>query len=287
MNALHRMSRRQLLHAGALGAAALTAAKFSPQLFADSPAPSADPYRGLKMGVASYSLRKFTLDQALDMTRELGLKYICLKDMHLPLKSSAAECRAAHDKVAAAGLTLLGGGVVTFRKRDEVRNVFQYAKDAGMPTIVASPDPELLDEIESMVKEFDIRLAIHNHGPGDKWYPSPSDALRAVENRDKRMGLCIDVGHTVRIGEEPVAAIQRCAGRLYDFHIKDVSEATAKGTPVVLGTGIIDIPGVLKALLSVGFSGHLGLEYERDAEDPMPGMQKSLAYIRSSIAAMS
>ena len=108
----------------------------------------------------------------------------------------------------------------------------------------------------------------------------------AVESRDKRMGLCIDVGHTVRIGEEPVAAIQRCASRLYDFHIKDVSEATPKGTPVVLGTGIIDIKGVLKALLDAGFSGHLGLEYESDPDDPVPGMKKSLSYIRESIAAI-
>ena len=238
------------------------------------------------MGVASYSLRKFTLDQALAMTRELGLKYICLKDVHLPLKSTQADREAARDKVVAAGLVLLGGGVITIKKRDDVRGIFEYAKQAGMPTIVSSPDPELLDEVEKMVKEFDIRVAIHNHGPGDKWYPSPSDALRTVENRDKRMGLCIDVGHTVRIGEDPVPAIRRCAERLYDFHIKDVSEATSKGTPVVLGTGIIDIPAVLKTLLEVGFSGHLGLEYERDADDPLPGMQKSLAYIRSSIASL-
>ncbi len=265
MNTPQSMPRRRFLQFAALGSAALITTNRSPRLFAEQPA---DPYRGLKMGVASYSLRKFTLDQALAMTRELGLKYICLKDMHLPLKTSEEERHAAHDKVAAAGLQLLGGGVITIGKRDDVRSIFQYAKDAGMPTIVSSPDPELLDNVEKMVQEFDIRLAIHNHGPGDKWYPSPSDALRAVENRDKRMGLCIDVGHTVRIGEEPVAAIRRCAERLYDFHIKDVSEATAKGTPVVLGTGIIDIPAVLKALLDVGFSGHLGLEYERDADDP-------------------
>jgi sugar phosphate isomerase/epimerase len=203
------------------------------------------------------------------------------------LKSSEAERHAAHDKVTAAGLQLLGGGVITIGKRDDVRSIFQYAKDADMPTIVTSPDPESLDTVEQMVKEFDIRVAIHNHGPGDKWYPSPSDAFQAVANRDKRMGLCIDVGHTVRIGEEPVAAIRRCSERLYDFHIKDVSEPTPKGTPVVLGTGVIDIPGVLKELLAVGFAGHLGLEYEIDADNPAPGMEKSLAYIRKSIAAQS
>jgi len=284
MNAPHNIPRRHFLKCAALGSAALIAADRAPRLFAQQPA---DPYRGLKMGVASYSLRKFKLEQALAITRDLGLKYICLKDVHLPLTSSEEERHAARDKVAAEGLQLLGGGVITIKKREEIRNVFQYAKDAGMPTIVSSPDPELLDDIESMVREYDIRFAIHNHGPTDKWYPSPSDALRAVDNRDKRMGLCIDVGHTVRIGEQPVAAIRRCAERLYDFHIKDVSEATPKGTPVVLGTGVIDLPGVLKALLDVGFSGHLGLEYERDADDPAPGMKKSLAYIRDSLAALS
>src|SRR5207253_7562365 len=111
------------------------------------------------------------------------------------------------------------------------------------------PEPEALDTVEKMAKEYRIRIAIHNHGPGDKRYPSPLDVLRLVKQRDKLMGICIDVGHTVRIGQEPVAAIEQCAGRLYDFHMKDVTSATAKGQATEVGRGVIDIVGVLKALI--------------------------------------
>lgn len=278
------MLRRQFLRDGVAGLTAVAVGRWSAELRAAEPA----GYAGLKMGVASYSLRKFTLPQAIAMTKELGLRYICLKDVHLSLKSSFDERRAALKQVQDAGLVMMGAGVITIKKDPaEARNVFQYAKDAGMPTIVCSPDPESLDTIEQLAKEFDIRVAIHNHGPGDKWWPSPLDGLRAVENRDERLGLCIDVGHTVRIGEDPVPSIHRCAKRLYDFHLKDVSVAAPEGKPVVLGTGAIDLPAVLRALLEVKFSGHLGLEYEIDAEHPLLGMQKSLEYVRSALAKLA
>ncbi|MBS0207862.1 MAG: sugar phosphate isomerase/epimerase [Planctomycetes bacterium] len=278
------MQRRQFLQTTLAGATALAL----PQLAARAADSAADPYLGLKVGVASYSLRKFTLDQAIAMTKELGLRYICLKDMHLPMKSTAAERREAYDKVAAAGLVMMGCGVVNMKKEDEeIRSVFEYAKEAGMPTIVCSPDPEGMNTIEKLAKEYDIRIAIHNHGPGDKRWPSPLDALRAVEDRDERLGICIDVGHTVRINEDPVAAIQRCAKRLYDFHLKDVTAAAAEGKPVVIGTGVINIPAVLKALLDAKFAGHLGLEYEIDADSPLPGMKQSLQYVRTSLAKLA
>src|SRR5262249_22564755 len=158
--------------------------------------------------------------------RELGLKYICLKDVHLPLKSTTVQRQEARKKIDGAGLVLLGGGVIYMKNQEEdIRNVFTYAKEAGMPTIVCSPHPDALDTVEKMVKEFNIRIAIHNHGPGDKSYPAPLDALKLVKDRDARMGICIDVGHTVRIGADAVDAIKQCASRLYDFHMKDVSAA--------------------------------------------------------------
>lgn len=278
------LHRREFVRAGLLGAAAVGLSR----LAAPAWALDADPYQGLKMGVASYSLRKFSLDDALAMTNQLGLKYICLKDFHLPLKSTVEERKAAAAKVKAAGLNLMGCGVVYIKKEpDEVRKVFEYARDASMPTIVCSPDPEGLDTVEAMAKEFDIRVAIHNHGPGDKWWPSPLDALRAIETRDERLGICIDVGHTVRINEDPVASIQRCAKRLYDFHLKDVTAAAAEGKPVVIGTGVINIPAVLKALLDVKFQGNLAMEYEIDADNPLPGMKKSLEFVRSSLAKLA
>jgi sugar phosphate isomerase/epimerase len=277
------MNRRRFLQTGALASLACAGPHASPS-FGQA---EKDPYRGLKMGVASYSLRKFTLDDAIGMTRELGLKYICLKDVHLPLKTTLAQRQEARKKIDAAGLVLLGGGVIYMKNQEEdIRNVFTYAKDAGMPTIVCSPHPDALDTIEKMTKEFNIRIAIHNHGPGDKTYPSPLDALKLVKDRDMRLGICIDLGHTVRVGADAVACIKECGSRLYDFHMKDVSAATPKGTEVTIGKGVIDIPAVLKALLEVKFSGHLALEYEPSPDNPLPGMKDSLAYLRKSLAAI-
>jgi inosose dehydratase len=277
------MDRRQFFHTG-IGAA--TALSFSRTIWADCKfcKKSSDPFAGLKIGVASYSLRNFSLEDALAMTNKLGVKYITLKDFHLPLKSTPAEAAATRQKVQAAGLKLMGGGVIYMENENEVQQAFSYAKAAGMPTIVASPAPALLDLVASLAKENDIRVAIHNHGPGDKSYPSPYDVLKAVESRDAHLGLCIDVGHTVRIGVDPVKAIFDCANRLYDFHIKDVTLAEPKGETIEVGRGIIDIVGVLQALYKIQFSGHLALEYEIHAEDPIPGMIESFAYMRGILS---
>jgi sugar phosphate isomerase/epimerase len=147
--------------------------------------------------MASYTFRKFNLEQAIAMTRQAGVQYITLKDFHLPMRSSPAERRQARLSIEAAGLKLMGGGVI-YMKNDEaeIKAAFDYARDAGMPVIVCSPDPAALGIVEEMAKSYDLRIAIHNHGPGDQKYPSPLDVLRLVKDRDPRMGICIDVGHT-------------------------------------------------------------------------------------------
>jgi len=243
-----------------------------------------DRDHGLKLGITTYTLRKFTLDQAISMTKEADLKYISLKDMHLPMKSSRAERADARKKVKAAGLVLMGGGVIAMKNDEqEIRAAFEYAKDAGMPTIICSPEREGLDIVEKLAKEFDIRIAIHNHGPGDKRYPSPLDVLSLVTKRDHRMGICMDVGHTVRNGENPISAIKQCGSRLHDFHMKDVTKAAGDGAPIEVGKGIIDIPGVLKALIEIKFPYHVALEYEANADNPMPGVKASISYIRTTL----
>jgi len=242
---------------------------------------------GLKLGLTTYTLRKFSLDQAIAMTREAELGYISLKDMHLPLTSTRAERKETAKKVKVAGLTLMGGGVISMKNDEQqIRDAFQYAKDAGMPTIICSPDPAALDLVERLAREFDVRIAIHNHGPGDKLFPSPLDALRATKDRHPLMGICMDVGHTVRNREDPVAAIQQCAPRLYDFHMKDVTAVAGNEEPIEVGKGAIDIPAVLKALLRINYSFHVALEYEAHADDPMPGVKGSIAYIRGQLAKM-
>ena len=291
MKSMDAISRRRLLGMGLAGSAAVAAAAFlktSPAGAAAAAASAGDPFKGLKVGIASYSLRKFNLDQAIAMTKEAGVKYITLKDMHLPFKTTTAERKAARKKIDDAGLILMGCGVVTMaNKEDAVKEVFEYAKDAGMPTIVCSPDPAALDTIEKMVKQYDIRMAIHNHGPGDKKYPLPGDVLKMVKDRDPRMGVCMDVGHTARMGQDPVAALKECAPRLLDFHMKDVTEAAAKGGAVEVGKGVIDITGVLKVLLDVKFSYHVALEYEAKADAPMPGIIESFGFIRKTLASMA
>ena len=279
-----RFTRRDFLKTGLLSSTAIAGMSLPGSLSIASAAP--DPYRGLKMGITTYTLRKFTLDQAITMTKEAGVKYISLKDVHLPLKSTKEQRQEAHKKIEAAGLVLMGGGVITIKNNDaEMQNIFDYARETGMPTIVCSPAPEALDAVEKMAKSYDVRIAIHNHGPTDKKYPSPLDVWRMVKGRDARMGICMDVGHTVRIGEDPVAVIKECSSRLYDFHMKDVNSATPSGKPVEVGKGVIDIPGVLKALLAVKFSFHVALEYEAQEDNPMPGVLGSYAYMRKVLAA--
>ncbi len=283
-----KTSRRRFLKNSVLGSAVLGLGALPRRASAALTKPDRAPCAGLKVGVTSYTLRKFNLDQAIEMTKQAGVKCISLKDMHLPMKSTPEQRKEAHDKIEAAGLVLLGGGVIYLKNNaDEIRAAFDYARDAGMPTIVCSPDIDALDTVEKLAKEYKIRIAIHNHGPGDKKYPSPLDVLRLVKERDELMGICMDVGHTVRIGQDPVAAIQECKDRLYDFHIKDVTEAAPRGKGIEVGRGIIDIVAVLKELVEIKFPYHVALEYEEKADAPLPGMVESFGYIRGVLATFS
>ncbi len=273
------MNRRHFVQRTALGSAALTLG-----LSAGTLVGAADSYRGLKMGLASISFRDFTLDQGIVMTKELGVKGLALRQAHLPLNSTPAELKEAARKIKDAGLELLGVGVINMKKEDDVRSAFDYAKGASVPTIVCSPEPALLDAVEKCAVEYKIRIAIHNHGPTDKHYPSPLDALKLVKDRHELMGICMDVGHTARNGEDPAEVLRKCSRRLYDIHMKDVTEATATGKACVVGQGVIDVPAVLKALVNLKFPYHVALEYETDWTAPMPGMKASFEYMRKVLA---
>jgi sugar phosphate isomerase/epimerase len=281
-------NRRQFLKAGLLASTALLSSGLPLSLRAGPVKTQRDPFHGLKIGMTSYTLRKYDLDHAIAITRQAGVKYISLKDVHLPMRSSREQRQETHKKIEAAGLVLLGGGVI-YMKNDEseIQRAFEYVKDAGMPTMICSPDPEGLDIVERLAKQYDIRIAIHNHGPGDKKYPSPLDVLRMVKNRDSRMGICMDVGHSVRIGEDPVKVLKQCAARLYDFHMKDVTAATPEGQPTELGKGIIDIVGVLKALVQMKYAYHVALEYEAKENDPVSGVLECYAYMRGVLATVA
>jgi sugar phosphate isomerase/epimerase len=239
-----------------------------------------------ELGMASYTFRAFGLDQTLAWTARLGLRRIALKSFHLPLESRPAQIRAVAAKVRDAGLVLYGGGVIYMRTESETRQAFEYAKAAGMAVMIGVPNHELLPLVEKLVPEYDLRLAIHNHGPGDKLFPTPESVFDKVRDLDPRIGLGIDVGHTRRAGADPAADAERFASRLLDVHIKDVTAPTAAGETVEIGRGVVDIPKFLKALIRVGYAVTVSLEYEKDEKDPYPGAAESIGYLRGVLAAL-
>ena len=244
------------------------------------PAPTAPVASTLTLGIASYTFHKFSLDETITMAQRVGLTHIALKSMHLPLDSSPQEVMAATDKMKAAGLTLYGAGVVYMKTPEEVDQAFAYARQAGVKVIIGVPDYELLERVSQKVQEYDIRLAIHNHGPGDDMYSSPTTAYEKVKELDPRVGLCIDIGHTQRIGEDPSELAEKYQDRLFDVHLKDVTTSTGEGVPLEVGRGIIDIPRFLRTLEKINYAGVVAFEYEKDSDDPLAGLAESVGYVR-------
>lgn len=249
------------------------------------------PFGPLKVGMTSYCLREYPLEASLKILKQLGAGHISLKDVHLPLGSTKDERSNAKRAIDKAGLTLLGCGVIGLKNNEgEIRRALEYVKELGAPTAVVSPDPAALPALNRIVKDFDLRVAIHNHGPEDqKKFPAPSDVWDAIQSLDPKIGLCIDVGHTFRTGADPAAAIRKYAARLYDVHIKDITRDP--GAPdlqyknVPLGTGVMDVAAYLKALVEIRYAHHVALEYEAEPENPVPGMAACFGFLRGFLAA--
>jgi inosose dehydratase len=282
------MKRRDLVKAAAMAAAAPLAPGAWGAAAVAAEGRSADPWRGFKAGVASYTLRKFPLEGAIRSIQRVGLRYVSIKDFHLPLNSTPEERRSVAARFKEAGITPLSCGNITMENdAANVRRAFEYARDVGLPTIVCSPHPDSMPILDTMVKEFDIRLAIHNHGPEDKRFPSPYDVWKAVERYDRRIGLCIDVGHTARAKVDPAEAIRRCHERLYDLHIKDIDSTAPDGKTVEGGRGVLDLGAILRALLQVGYPHLLSFEYEKDQDDPLPGLSETVGYTKGLLAGLA
>lgn len=240
----------------------------------------------LRLGMASYTFRNFPLDETLQMTKRLGLNRIAFKDFHLALDSTVEQIESVVRQVGAAGLQLYGGGVIYMRSETEVHRAFDYANAAGFEVIIGVPNHEYLDLVEQKVAEYDIRLAIHNHGPTDQVYPTPQSAYELIRDRDPRMGLGIDVGHTQRAAVDPADSAERFADRLHDVHIKDVTASTAEGSTIEIGRGVVDIPKFLRTLLRIDYAGTVSFEFEKDAGDPLPGTAESVGYVRGVLAVL-
>jgi sugar phosphate isomerase/epimerase len=289
------VSRRDFIRSGALTAAALSAPAGSLALLQASPAassdtrPSADEASPIRLGLASYTFRNFNRTQMIGFMKQLNVFALNAKDVkdHLPMDAQL-EAAALAD-YAAAGINLHAAGAIYFPKDEDadIRSKFEYCKRAGIGVIVAGdPAVETLPRIEKLVKENDIRIAIHNHGPEDKLWPSPVDVLKTVKNMDPRMGCCIDVGHAVRAGTDVVQAIHEAGPRLFNVHMKDLSDFHDKGSQVAVGEGMIPVRKMFEALVATGYRGFVDLEYEIHPDDPRPGVIESFAYMRGVLAGM-
>jgi len=281
---MKKTSRRDFIKLTGMGIAATSLPRIAGASKAGSLERPAKSDTCFTLGMASYTFRKFNLEDTLAMTKRLGLERIAFKSFHLPLESTKEEINSTVSKVKAAGLKLYGGGVVYMKNRVEVDRAFEYASSAGMKVIIGVPEPGLLALVDSKVKEYDIKVAIHNHGPTDKVYPTPASAYEKIKSLDRRIGLCIDIGHTQRAGVDPSAAAERFADRLLDVHIKDVSAASKEGQTIEIGRGVIDIPKFLRTLLKIGYKGTASFEFEKDADDPLPGVAESLGYVKGVLA---
>jgi inosose dehydratase len=277
-------NRRNFLKISGLGVAAIA----MPGIAKSEPAPAKKAASlPIRLGLASYTLRKMNLDDALAVCQRMGFKNISLKDVHLKLTSSDAEIAEAVKKCKDAGVEIGSGGVIYMKSEAEVDAAFVYARKAGMNMIIGVPQHEMLPYAEKKVKETNIRLAIHNHGPTDKVYPSCESAYVLIKNMDARMGLCLDIGHTQRIGRSPSADLKDYFSRIFEIHMKDVTTSDSDGKAIEIGRGVIDMPGFLKTVVKMKFSGILSFEYEKEDKDPVPGLAESLGYVKGVLAVIN
>ncbi len=238
-----------------------------------------------KLGMAGYTFVNFDLDKTLETLKKCDVHYLCIKDFHLPVTSTDEEIKAFHAKLKSYGVTGYAVGPLYMKTKADIDKYFDYAKRVGVKTIVGVPAYELLPYVDKKVKEYDIKYAIHLHGPDINIYQDADEVWEKTKNLDPRVGMCLDIGHDTRNGKDPVADLKKYHTRVFDIHLKDVTAPTKLGYSVEVGRGIIDIPAFVKALREVGYTGVCSLEHERNMKNPFMGIAESIGYFRGVIEA--
>lgn len=234
----------------------------------------------LKLGIAGYSFLNFNLEKSLAMMRRMDVHYLCIKDFHLPLDSTDAQIASFQRTLAASNVTGTAVGPIYMKNKEEIDRAFDYAKRVGVDMIIGIPEPGDLSYVEQKCRQYDVRFGIHNHGPQDKLYPNATVVFNYVKRLDPRVGLCLDMGHDTRDGQDATSDLLKYKDRVFDLHFKDVTQADAKGTTCELGRGVISIPGFMKALDQIKYKGVCHLEFEKDMNDPLAGIAESVGYFR-------
>ena len=278
MNNSKMASRRDFLRSSALTASA--AGIFSPWSKLAPGESSKITGDGLAMGIAGYTFHHVPLDQAIQMMQQVGVNALSIKDFYIPLNSAQEKINEVLTKFKSAGIMIYAAGVIYMKTNAEVDQAFDYAGKLGIRLIIGVPNSELLPYVEQKVKATKIRLAIHNHGPEDKLYPGPREVYEMIKNLDEGIGLCLDIGHALRAGQDPVQAVTAYAPRLFDLHVKDLAKNTPEESSVPLGRGIMNIPALVRALNQIHFSGRCSLEYEVNEKDILPGLAESVGFFK-------
>ena len=272
-------SRRNFLRNTTLGLAAATLAPLvnkGESMHFDEPERSKD----LPVGIADWTFVNFDIPQSIQMMQRLDIHHMTIKNFHLPYDSTKEKIDEVLKQYKDGGISIYGVGVIYMKNKDEVDQAFEYAKNVGVSLIIGVPEHDQIDYVEQKVKSYNIKLAIHNHGPEDKMYPSPDIAYNLIKDKDARMGLCLDIGHAERAGIDLTKAVLKYNKRILDMHIKDVTEAAQDGKAIEAGRGIINFPALVKALRKIKYPGHCGIEYEKDMKDPLPGIAESVGYFK-------
>ncbi len=272
-------SRRKFIQASAI---ALSASSFYPFLGSSTPLQKTafEKKEFLRIGMAGYSFVHYSIDQTIAIMNRVGINNLSVKDFHLPLTSDQQKIDEVLGKFKAGGINVYAVGVIYMKTEAEVDRAFDYAKRVGVDLIVGVPGYDLLGYTEKKVKEYNIRMAIHNHGPEDKLYPAPKDVYDRISNMDTRMGLCLDIGHAFRAGATPDKAVTDYAPRIFDLHMKDVTAPKADAKAMEPGRGAIDFVALIDALRKINYKGVCAIEFEKDMKDSLPGIAEAAGYLR-------
>jgi sugar phosphate isomerase/epimerase len=275
-------SRRQFLKLAGTGV--LAAGTSSLYAYPVLPVSADKTKNTFTVGMAGYTFLRFDVEKAIEIMKRVGVTNLSLKDFHMPMNSTQEQINGVLNKFKNAGINVYTVGVIYMKTKESVDQAFEYAKMAGVKMIVGAPNYELLPYVEEKIKSYDFKLAIHNHGPDNPLFPNASDIWDHIKDLDSRIGICIDIGHTTRDGQDPSVDIMKYKARIYDVHIKDVDKATKDGKTVEIGRGIIDIPKVVATLRKIKYSGSCSLEFEKDMNDPLAGIAESIGYFKGVMA---
>lgn len=275
-------SRRSFLRKGLAGTLLLTtgglAKAESPDIVRPGEAKAVNPFH---LGMAGFTFVKFDLETTLKILQRLDIHYLCIKDFHLPYDCTDEQIKDLHAKCATHGVTGYAVGPINMKTEAEVDHAFEYARRVGVKTMVGVPTYELLLYVDKKVKEYDFHYAIHLHGPDLPVFPDAKDVWEHTKDLDPRIGICLDVGHDMRSGRDPVADLKQYHTRVFDMHIKDVTDSTKAGRSIELGRGKINFPALVRMMREVNYTGMCSLEYEKDRNDPFLGIAESIGYFKA------